>query len=140
MDSNELAEKFALRELVYRYAKMVDARTFDEIPALFTEDMRLSGPGYAMNGHVELRGGLELIAQYDATLHCVHNHLVTLHGASAEGETYCVAGHLYEKDGVARKLDMGIHYHDAYQRGESGWRFSKRHLDVVWQQDLPLQG
>ncbi len=141
MDTRELDDRIALRELAYRYASLIDDRAFDDIPSVFTEDAQLTGPGYAMRGHEELRGGLERIEQYSSTLHCVHNQLVELAGDDATGKTYCVANHLYEKDGVPRKLDMGIRYQDVYRRDptDGSWRIAKRHLHLVWQQDLPQE-
>ena len=136
MDAREIDDRFALRELAYRYARLIDDRAYDDIPTVFTEDAQLTGTGYAMTGHEELRGGLERIEQYSATLHCVHNQVVEIAENDATGETYCVANHIYEKEGVARKLDMGIRYQDIYRREAGTWRIAKRHLHLVWQQDL----
>ncbi len=137
MDARELEDRIALRELVYRYARLIDDRAYDDIPNVFTEDAELSGPGYSMNGYAELRGGLSQIETYSATLHCVHNQLVELSGDDATGETYCVANHVYEADGTARILDMGIRYTDVYRCERGAWRIAKRQLNVVWDQDLP---
>ncbi len=140
MDTNELADRMALRNLVEDYARTIDDRTWDELPKVFAEDGVLTGPGYEMVGLVALRGGLELIGQYDSTLHLVHNHYVTLSGDEATGETYGVACHLYEAEGVARKLDMGIRYRDRYRREAGGWRIAAREFHLAWEQDLPLRG
>jgi ketosteroid isomerase-like protein len=140
MEAQELDDRFALRELTYRYARLVDDRAYDDIPTVFTEDALLEGPGYKMTGHAELQGGLEQIEMYSATLHCVHNHLVKLAGDEATGEAYCVANHLYEADGIARKLDMGIRYTDRYRREDGHWRIAKRVLHLIWDQDLPQKG
>ena len=118
---------------------MVERRAWNEIPEIFTESARLSGPGYAMTGHQELDAGYLAIEMYSATMHCVHNQMAELEGDRATGELYCVANHLYEKDGVPFKLDMGIRYEDRYERGAAGWRIAERILNLIWQQDLPLE-
>jgi SnoaL-like domain len=128
-----------LRKLAYRYARMIDERDWNEIPAVFTEAACLSGPGYSMTGHQELDAGLRAIEMYSATLHCVHNQVARIDGDRATGELYCVANHLHEKQGVAFKLDMGIRYEDRYERDAQGWRIAARVLHLVWQQDLPLE-
>ena len=128
-----------LRDLVLRYARMIDRRDWSLLPGVFTEDAQLSGPGYAMAGLAELAGGLQRIDQYSATMHCVHNQSCAIDGDQATGELYCVANHLYEKEGVAFKLDMGIRYEDRYRRGSDGWRIAERVLNLIWQQDLPLE-
>ena len=135
----EERDERALRKLAYRYARMIDRREWAEIPRVFTEQAQLRGPGYSMQGHDELAGGLATIDMFSATLHCVHNQLVEVAGDAATGEIYCVANHLLEKDGVAYKLDMGIRYEDRYERGPDGWRIAERILNLVWQQELPLE-
>lgn len=134
----DASDERELRRLAYRYARMIDRRDWDEIPRVFTETARLTGPGYAMTGHEELRAGLGAIEMYSATLHCVHNQTAEIDGARGTGELYCIANHLYEKEGVPFKLDMGIRYDDRYERGAGGWRISRRVLNLIWQQDLPL--
>lgn len=139
MDPNEIGDRIALRELVERYARIPDDRNYALVDEIFSADASLLGPGFELNGHEAIRGAMQAIEQYSATLHCVHNHLVELHGDEAEGETWCVANHLHEVDGRPHKLDWGIRYQDRYRREPGGWRISRRELRVVWQQDAPLQ-
>ena len=140
MDLEEIGGRLALRELVYEYGRVIDDRDYLRIPEIFTEDAELEGPGFGYRGHAELEAGLRLIEQFSATFHAVHNQQVAIAGNEAKGETYCVASHLYERDGTTRKMDMGIRYADAYRREDGRWRIARRVLDVVFQQDLPLQG
>lgn len=139
MDSREIADRLALRELVERYAKIPDNRDYALVDALFTEDAELVGPGFTMQGREQIRAAMQAIEQYSATLHCVHNHDLQLAGDAAEGETYCVANHLFEKGGVPHKLDWGIRYSDRYRREAGVWRIARRELRVVWEQELPLR-
>lgn len=140
MNADEVADRLALRDLVTRYASIPDDRNYALVDDIFTEDAELAGPGFALVGHEQVRAGMQAIEQYSATFHCVHNHTVDLDGDSAEGETYCVANHLHEVDGVPHKLDWGIRYSDRYRRESGRWRIARRELRVIWEQDLPLQG
>ncbi|MBW1883442.1 MAG: nuclear transport factor 2 family protein [Deltaproteobacteria bacterium] len=137
--STEREDERELRKLAYRYARMIDRRDWDLIPQVFSEDARLSGPGYEMKGHQGLREGLKQIEMYSSTMHCVHNQTSQLEASDGTGELYCVANHLYEKQGIPFKLDMGIRYEDHYVRGPEGWRIADRVLNLIWQQDLPLE-
>jgi ketosteroid isomerase-like protein len=136
--SSRREDELAIRDLAYRYARLVDRRDWAEIPRVFTPDCELSGQGYLMRGHAELDAGLRKIDMYSATLHCVQNQVTKLDGDWATGEFYCVANHIHERDGVPYKLDMGIRYEDCYVRTADGWRLAKRVLNLIWQQDLPL--
>ncbi len=131
-------DEFAIRDLANRYARMIDRRDWAELPRVFTPDCELSGTGYLMRGHAELGIGLRKIDMFSATQHCVHNQVTCLDGDRATGEFYCIAYHIHDRDGVAYKLDMGIRYEDCYVRTADGWRLSKRTLNLIWQQDLPL--
>ena len=133
-----LEDRLALQELAARYARAVDRRDYAAFVALFTPDAVLCGPGYAMTGPAEIDRGIRLIEQYEATQHCVHQQLVDVHGDAATGETYCVARHVYTKDGTKRKLDMGVRYQDTYRRTSDSWRLTRRELVLDWTQDLPL--
>ncbi len=133
-----LEDRLALQELAARYARAVDRRDYAAFVALFTPGAVLCGPGYAMTGPTEIDRGIRLIEQYEATQHCVHQQLVDVHGDTATGETYCVARHVYTKDGTRRKLDMGVRYQDHYHRDSGTWRIHRRELVLDWTQDLPL--
>ena len=136
--SASIEDRLALQELSNRYARAVDRRDYAAFVALFAANGVLCGPGYAMTAHAEIERGIRLIEQYEATQHCVHNQLVEVRGDAASGETYCVARHLYERDGVKRKLDMGVRYQDEYTREVGAWRFARRELVLDWTPDLPL--
>lgn len=131
-------DELAIRDLAYRYARIVDRRVYSEIPQVFMPDCELSGVGFAMKGHAELDAGLRKIEMYSATQHCVQNQLTRVEGDRASGEFYCVANHIHVRDGVQYKLDMGIRYEDRYVRTAAGWRIASRALVLIWQQDLPL--
>ena len=138
--ATSLEDRLALQELSARYARAVDRRDYAAFVTLFTSDGVLCGPGYSLKAHGEIEQGIRLIAQYEATQHCVHNQLVEVSGDVARGETYCVARHTYAREGVKRKLDMGIRYQDDYRREGGAWRFVRRELVIDWTQDLPLVG
>lgn len=139
MDPKETSDRIELRALVDRYAHIPDDRAYDLVDQLFTEEATLVGPGFEMHGRDQIRAAMQAIEQYSATQHNVHNHNVDLSGDQATGDTYCVANHLHEKDGVPHKLDWGVRYRDAYRRDGGVWRIQRRELVLVWEQDLPLR-
>jgi hypothetical protein len=136
---SKVDHKQALYELVCRYAQAVDRRDWTQLEALFTPDASLKGPGFSMDGRAAIIAGMRALGQYSATQHHVHQQLVELDGPSAGAETYCVANHLYERDGVKRKLDWGIRYQDRFVCEPDQWRFAQRILLLDWTQDLPVE-
>ncbi|MGI9288363.1 MAG: nuclear transport factor 2 family protein [Pseudomonadales bacterium] len=135
-----LLDKQALLELAQIYASAVDRRDYARFAATFTDDGHLSGPNFSYNNRAEIEGNIIAIEQFSTTQHHVTNQLVTIIGDVATGETYCTAGHIYQKDSQQRKMDMAIRYQDEFVREDMGWKIKSRVLEVDWVQDLPLQG
>ena len=128
-----------LRKTALRYARMMDRMSFDDLPTVFAEDGVLSGPGYEMTGHDQLRAGLQSLDQFDATLHGVLNTYFEIDGDRATGEVYCVANHVHQIDGIPFKLDMGIRYADEYTRKGEIWVIQRRVFNMVWETDTPMR-
>ena len=143
MASDETAarreDELQLRDLAFRYARMMDQREFDWLPQVFAEDGSLIGPGYEMKGHAQMRQGLKGLEQFSATLHGVLNTYFEIDGDAAKGEVYCVANHVHEEAGVPFKLDMGIRYEDDYVRQANGWVIKRRFFNMVWETDTPMR-
>ena len=97
----------------------------------------LVGPRFELAGREAIVRGLRSVERYRATFHAVLNQLFELSGDEASGETYCLASHLFERDGEPRKLDWAIRYQDRCRRAAGVWRFVRRELIVDWEQDLP---
>lgn len=130
----------AIRTLACRYAQSVDRRDWAQLATLFTEDAVVEGPGFTLPGRSAILTGMQQLDQYRATQHHVHNQLVEAEGAVASAETYCIANHVYTHNGVDRKLDWGLRYHDRLVLQDGRWLFTHRTLLLDWTQDLPLQG
>jgi hypothetical protein len=71
-------------------------------------------------------------------MHFVGNHQVDVTGDLATGLVYCLAHHVYERDGQERDTLMVIRYRDRYARTAEGWRIAHRTLVIDWQEDRPL--
>jgi len=125
--------------LAFRYAALIDDRRLDQLHTIMLPSIRISGPGYVMDTLPEVERGMELLRQYDRTFHMVGNQLGDWGDDGVwSGETYCIASHVYQRDGVEWKLDMAIRYQDRIVRQDDGLRFAARELRLAWVQDLPL--
>ena len=100
---------------------------------------KIIGPGYVMDGLPAILQGMEVLRQYDRTFHLVGNHTGEWQGDDLFiGETYCLASHVYMREGQEWKLDMAIRYQDRIERLAQGLRFAARELKLAYVQDLPL--
>lgn len=128
------------RQLAARYARFVDDRTFSRMAEIMAPEFTMRGPGFAAEGLDKFIAHLEILRQYSATLHLVGQQDGEWQDDIYTGDTWCVASHLYEREGVPRKLDMGIRYRDTIRHAAGEYRYTARDLVVVWTQDLPCEG
>lgn len=136
-DLAHLADRQAIRDLVTRYACAIDRRDFETVAACFTPDADtdytyFKGPiGEVLE---KIRTG---VGGFAMTMHVVGNHLAEIHGDEASSETYAVCYH--RRRGVAdgAQLVVAMRYLDTLVRTPAGWRISRRHATVEWQQAEP---
>lgn len=142
----EIADLLALRALVDRYARAVDARDAHAFAGLFTADGVLAvyesedaPPTVEYRGHDALREVMDLLRAFSSTFHVMANHICETAGAEATGEVYCMAHHLTEGAGGATDLVMYIRYRDAYAKTSAGWRFLRRDVRRQWTEERPAE-
>jgi SnoaL-like domain len=95
----EAADRVAIRELIDAYAHCADRRDADGQMALFTADThfvvymeaRSSEPSMELHSRAELTPVFDDLNRYVATMHFNGQSTVTISGAAATGETYCLA-------------------------------------------------
>ena len=127
-----------VRDLALKYAQFVDDKTFDRMGEILADDVEMGSPGFQTEDLAGFMGQLEFLHNFTGTMHIIGNQIGEWEGEKYTGETYCIASHIYEKDGVGRKLEMGIRYKDSIAPMDGTYKFTRRYLDVVWSQDLPL--
>ena len=135
MTNNEIPRALALK-----YAQFVDDRQFERMRDIMMESFTQTGPGFAAGSLQEFIGNLQILHNYSATFHLVGNQVGEWQDKLYRGETWCVASHIYDKDGVQRKLDMGIRYQDVIDSDGDAFKYRSRDLNIVWTQDLPTVG
>jgi uncharacterized protein (TIGR02246 family) len=136
----EAVDRLELRELVEQYAFGADTRDREMFGAAFTEDGVLTtSKGGTFDGRAAIISTLDYLdAHYPRSMHFVGNHKVELAGDTATGLLYCLAHHVYTRDGEDRDTLMVIRYHDDYRRTAEGWRIVRRTLQIEWQEDRRL--
>jgi hypothetical protein len=130
----QAADEWEIRRLALLYAHAMDRNVPEIIDEIFTEDGVIDRAGQVREGRQVLRGIPPWLREkYLATLHKVHNQLVTVNGERAEGETYCTAEHLQRDNGGGTFLySMSIRYDDQLLKQSGKWRFKRRTLTIEW--------
>jgi ketosteroid isomerase-like protein len=136
----ELADRAAIVDVVIAYATAVDARDWERLGSLFTDDAcweylgsgeRLRGPG-AIVARISASVG-----RFDATHHLNGNHVAVVHGDEAGHTCYYQAQHVRLGLPGGERFLAGGRYDDRLRRIPGGWRFTHRTVTSVWSEGNP---
>ena len=145
--SDERGDRDELRSLMFRYAQAVDRRDYAAFQEIFAEEAVLTGyredpesPDalFRYEGRAVIQESLKAIERYEKTFHLVGNSLFEVSGDGGEGESYCMAHHIYRRDGIAWNRTMAIRYQDRFVRREGQWRILSRALRIDFEMDVAL--
>ena len=122
-------DRIAIRELLLRYARAVDARDVPLVASCFAPDAPYRGALAAGTVTDALAALPEAMRRYAATRHTITAHAVEIAGDSARSDAECTARH-WLPDGGCRVI--GVCYHDELVRGPQGWRIARRDVETLW--------
>jgi 3-phenylpropionate/cinnamic acid dioxygenase small subunit len=130
LDPQYLADRFAIQDLISRYAVVLDAGDFDGLDSLFSDDARIdfSTFGGPIGSLTEIKAFLsKSLPLFTRTQHMMGLPDVHLDGDSATARTSCNNPMISTKpDGTVSVWLIGLWYDDEFRRTDSGWRFSAR--------------
>jgi hypothetical protein len=144
---NEAADRLSIHELVVAYAHCADRRDATGQMSLFTPDThfvvfmdaRNPKPSMELHSRESLAPVFADLNQYEATTHFIgQNTLTSLSAERATGETYCLAHHVTNKDGMRHLMVASLRYHDTFVKADNVWLFAERFLYVDWTDQRPL--
>lgn len=132
-------KKLVPQQLANAYVRIVDNCVFEEMSSILWPEFTQQGPGFGSDSREAFIANLEILRQYQQTFHMLGGQWGEWQGDTYTGETYCVASHLYERDGAMRKLDMAIRYSEVIELRDDVAKYLKRDLNVVWTEDRALE-
>jgi ketosteroid isomerase-like protein len=146
MTLEEAADRVAIRELIDAYARCADRRDAEGQMALFTADAhfvvymdaRSSEPSMELHSRAELAPVFDDLNRYIATTHFKGQSTVTISGAAATGESYCLAHHVSEEGNERTIMIASIRYEDTFAKVAGTWLLSERRLYVDWTDTRPI--
>jgi ketosteroid isomerase-like protein len=128
---DRLESRDEIRNLVARYAILIDARDLDALVALFVDDVRVTRD---QRGPEAMRAMLDQVCrQFTTSIHFVGAQTIDfIDEDHAEGVVYCRAEHEYGDEWIV----MAIQYWDRYERRDQRWRFTGRQIKHWYATDL----
>ena len=127
----ELSHRLHIHDVLVRYAAAVDARDWDRLRTLFTEDAVLDysvfgGPRGPVDDAIEWMSNA--LARVPMTQHLITNVLIHLGTDTAE-----VTSAVFNPIGTdSDPILVGGTYRDRMVRTDSGWLIAKRTASFTW--------
>lgn len=129
MSGAPIDDRIAIREVLLRYARAVDARDLAVVASCFTPDAHYRGALATGTVADALAALPTAMARYTATRHAITAHTVELAGDEATSTAECTAMH-WRPDGTCRTV--GLRYRDGLVRTAAGWRIARRDVESLW--------
>jgi ketosteroid isomerase-like protein len=129
----ELADREAIRDCLYQYARGVDRCDEEMLRSAYWED--------AIDDHSVFKGTREEFIAYalppmrlmDQRQHIITNILIRIHGAEASVESYFYGyQRIRGEDGVPRDYIGAGRYLDRFERRQDEWRIARRRVMTDW--------
>jgi len=123
----------ALRALLQRYARAVDARDADVLADLFHPDAELSG-ARGTETLEEFLTGMRAPRTFPTSMHVLADPLIDLGPGPDEAvlDTYAVVYQLSDPASERGDLTLGIRYLDDAVRLDGRWVIRRRTADTLW--------
>jgi 3-phenylpropionate/cinnamic acid dioxygenase small subunit len=127
-DLRALADRFAITEVLTRYATALDHRDWALLDELFTADVEWVFGGRSLHGIDAVRNMIRThLDGCGQTQHLLANFRIELAGARAESVHSVRAFHAGEGD---QRYELFGEYRDALERRPEGWRVTRREMWV----------
>jgi 3-phenylpropionate/cinnamic acid dioxygenase small subunit len=144
----DLLDKRALDELIFRQAIAVDEHDWDAYRACFDDEVhfdftdhtdRVIGKGFGIveSGDEWLEKVIAAVSGFEGTQHLISNTVHQLDGDRATSVCLIVAEHFLNTDRGDRSITMGGIYRFGSVRKRDGWRIKDWHLKVLWYRGNP---
>lgn len=135
--AQELADREAIRECIYRYARGVDRCDEELMRQAYWPDGVDEHMSFVGSREKYLEWSLPILRNMDQTMHFVGNILIRIEGAQASVETYFQAIHRV-KDGD-RRFDVisAGRYVDKFEKRQDIWRVLRRRTVIDWFREYP---
>ncbi len=134
---SELADREAIRECLYRYARGVDRLDADMIRSAYWPDVQDTHLDFHGDAEAFIAWAFPIMGTMDQTMHMIGNVLIALHGEHADVEAYFYGYHRVTIEGCKRDVIGAGRYLDRFEKREDEWRIIKRLVITDWFREYP---
>jgi ketosteroid isomerase-like protein len=135
----EIADKMAIQEVLYKFARAADRCDKELFLTLYHPDATADHGGMFVGSaadFVEL--AISMLSGIGVTTHQIFNTLIELDGDSARCEAYAMHLHRVEKDGAQFDSIMALRHLHRFERRAGVWRIANHKVVFDWNRDAPV--
>lgn len=134
----ELADREAIRECLYRYARGVDRLDADMVRSAYWPDCIDEHTGFTGNAEEFIAWAFPIMGSMDQTMHIIGNVLMAIDGNTADAESYFYGIHRINlPDGGKSDVIGAGRYVDTFEKRDDEWRIIRRHVITDWFRQYP---
>lgn len=135
---NELADREAIRECLYRYSRGVDRLDADMIRSAYWPDCVDNHMSFTGNAEEFIEWSFPIMGSMDQTMHIIGNVLMTIRGNEADVEAYFYGIHRINTPEGGKSDVIGAgRYVDNFEKRGDEWRIAKRLVVTDWFRQYP---
>lgn len=136
--TEQLADREAIRECLYRYSRGVDRLDADMVRSAYWPDCIDTHLNFTGNAEEFIAWAFPIMGSMDQTMHIIGNVLVSIHGDKADVESYFYGIHRVNlPDGGKSDVIGAGRYVDNFEKRDDEWRISKRLVVTDWFRQYP---
>jgi ketosteroid isomerase-like protein len=134
----QLADREAIRECLYRYARGTDRLDADMIRSAYWPDCIDRHMGFTGNAEEFIAWSFPIMGAMDQTMHTIGNVLMNIEGDAADVESYFYGIHRINKpDGGKADVIGAGRYLDKFEKRGDEWRIKERLVVTDWFRQYP---
>lgn len=133
----EYADREAIRDCLYRYARGIDRIDEELLRGVYWDDATDEHAGMFSGSAAEFVDWLMQTLPQIQTMHVVANILIELDDTTANVESYVYAIHRGQTDGSVQDMIGAGRYLDRFERRNDEWRIARRVVLIDWFREYP---
>jgi hypothetical protein len=135
---NELADREAIRECLYRYSRGVDRLDADMVRSAYWPDCVDNHMGFRGNAEEFIAWSFPIMGTMDQTMHMIGNVLTAIDGNKADVESYFYGIHrINTAEGGKSDVIGAGRYVDKFEKRGEEWRIKERIVVTDWFRQYP---